>query len=128
MCTNTKVAIWYNLPTTFSSEIYPACTLYVPESCSDICKATDGWKNFYNITEEAPSVISNAMTDNALIVYAVGNAVTIKSAANVPFSIYNAGGSLEASGKTVAGETKVAVNAKGICLVKVGSEVLKITL
>ena len=50
-CLNTKPAVWNNLNSTFSSEIYSTCTLYVPVGSVETYKAADGWKNFFYIEE-----------------------------------------------------------------------------
>lgn len=128
MCTNTKPATWYNMTTTFSSDIYSTCTLYVPEGSGDIYKAADGWKSFFNIKEGDPTGINNVTNDKPLEIYAADGAIVIKSATAAPFSVYGVNGNLKTSGIISAGETKVLVNAKGIYIVKIASEAIKVNL
>ena len=111
--------------TTFSN--YSA-ELYVPTGCKAAYEVADNWENFNNIIEvtlDAPVTLN----DNNAIVATIGENIVVKNAmVGSVVRVYTADGAMIASEVATEGDVVIEAPVKGIYVVKVGKQTVKVII
>ena len=100
-------------------------TLYVPAGSLEAYKNANEWEDFEIIIELAPTGIESATADGQLSVAATGNGISV-SGAKGAVEVYTVGGALLTRTTATGGRTEIALPARGLYLVKVGKQILKV--
>ena len=118
----TPPTIYYNTFSSFSAE------LYVPAGCKESYEAAKYWNNFTNIIEvtlDAPVTLN----DNNAIVATIGENIVVKNATvGSVVRVYTADGAMIASEFATEGDVIIEAPAKGIYVVKVGKQTVKVII
>ena len=112
----------------FHGDYMSQCTLYVPEGTTDIYKAANVWKEFYNIVETdfagTEEIAADAAAD-VTVYAAAGRIVVENAAAGTPIAVYSADGVLIYGGTVSDTFTEIPAPAGKLYIVKCGSAVFK---
>ena len=118
----TPPTIYYNTFSSYSAE------LYVPAGCKESYEAAKYWNNFTNIIEvtlDAPVTLN----DNNAIVATIGENIVVKNATvGSVVRVYTADGAMIASEFATEGDVIIEAPAKGIYVVKVGKQTVKVII
>ena len=126
----TKITCHATTPPTIESDTFSnySADLYVPIGCKAAYEVADYWENFNNIIEvtlDAPVTLN----DNDAMVAAIGDNIVVKNAtAGSVVRIYTADGAMIASEVATEGDVIIEAPAKGIYVVKVGKQTVKVII
>ena len=126
----TKITCHATTPPTIESYTFSdySADLYVPTGCKAAYKVAYYWENFNNIIEVT---LDNTITlnDNDVIVATIGDNIVVKNATvGRVVRVYTADGAMIATGVATDGDIVVEVPAKGIYVVKVGKQTVKVII
>ena len=128
----TKITCHATTPPTIESYTFTfsnySADLYVPVGCKAAYEVADYWENFNNIIEvtlDAPVTLN----DNDAIVATIGDNIVVKNATvGSVVRVYTADGAMIATGVATDGDIVVEVPAKGIYVVTVGKQTVKVII
>ncbi|GHT21633.1 hypothetical protein AGMMS4957_10660 [Bacteroidia bacterium] len=92
-----------------------SCKLYVPAGSLVAYKATDGWRDFFNIIEEGATAITPIDKDK-IAIYNIPGGIAIETEEATPISIFNVTGQ-KVHQSVVTGSAEIHLN-KGVYIVK----------
>ena len=126
----TKIICRATTPPTIESQTFSnySADLYVPVGCKATYESAEYWKNFNNIIEVT---LDNPITlnDNNVTVASIGDYIVVKNAtAGSVVRVYTADGAMIASEVATDGDIVVEVPAKGVYVVKVGKQTVKVII
>ena len=109
----------------FYVNTYQHANLYVPAGYAYTYRKAAGWSNFANILEQDTGI--DESDANLIQVYAAEGAVAVKGVAEgMLVSVYDVLGSLVTQGFAEGEEMRLDVPQKGVYLVRVGGQCLKV--
>lgn len=109
----------------FSAETYTAATLHVPEGAAEAYATADGWENF--ITTAYMEAGIDQTTVEGMTFTIAGRTVNIRGAEGAA-ALYSIGGVMCAHTTTNNGSSTLTAPAPGVYILKVGTEVMKISI
>ena len=125
----TKITCWATTPPTidyFTFTNYSA-DLYVPVGCKSVYQSANYWKNFNIINDTLDNPIT--LNDNNAIVATIGENIVVKNATvGSVVRVYAVDGAMIASEVATDGDIVVEVPAKGIYVVTVGKQTVKVII
>ena len=126
----TRIICTATTPPTIESDTFSeySAFLFVPIGCKATYEVADYWENFNNIIE---STVDNPITlnDNDVIVATIGENIVVKNATvGSVVRVYTTDGAMIASEVATDGDIVVEVPAKGIYVVKVGKQTVKVII
>ena len=129
-CDLTEIKCWATTPPTIYSNTFSnySADLYVSAGCKSAYQSANYWKNFNNIIEVT---LDNPITlnDNNVTVASIGNYIVVKNAKlGSVVNIYAVDGAMIASEVATDGDIVVEVPAKGIYVVTVGKQAVKVII
>ena len=129
-CDLTEIKCWATTPPTIYYNTFSnySANLYVPIGCKAAYEVADYWKNFNNIIEVT---LDNPITlnDNNVTVASIGDYIVVKNATvGSVVRVYTADGAMIATGVATEGDIVVEVPAKGIYVVTVGKQTVKVII
>ena len=102
--------------------------LFVPIGCKATYEVTDYWENFNNIIEvtlDAPVTLN----DNVAIVATIGENIVVKNAtAGSVVCVYAVDGAMIASEFATEGDVIIEAPVKGVYVVTVGKQAVKVII
>ena len=125
----TEITCWATTPPTITYNTFSNydADLYVPVGCKAAYKNADYWENFYLIKDTLDNPIT--LNDNNVTVASIGDYIVVKNAtAGSVVRVYTADGAMIATGVATDGDIVVEVPAKGIYIVKVGKQTVKVII
>ena len=130
-CTSlTRIICTATTPPTIESDTFSeySAFLFVPIGCKATYEVADYWENFNNIIEvtlDAPVTLN----DNDAIVATIGDNIVVKNATvGSVVRIYAADGALIASEVATDGDVVVEAPVKGVYVVTVGKQTVKVII
>ena len=126
----TRIICTATTPPTIKSYTFSeySAFLFVPIGCKATYEVADYWENFNNIIEvtlDAPIMLN----DNDVIVATIGENIVVKNAmVGSVVRVYAADGAMIATGVATDGDIVVEVPAKGIYVVTVGKQTVKVII
>ena len=125
----TKITCWATTPPTIDSNTFSnySADLYVPVGRKAAYKSAQYWKKFNIINDTLDNPIT--LNDNDVTVASIGDYIVVKNATvGSVVHVYTADGAMVATGVATDGDIVVEVPAKGIYVVKVGKQTVKIII
>ena len=125
----TEIKCWATTPPTiyYSTFTNYSADLYVPVGCKSAYQSANYWKNFNIINDTLDNPIT--LNDNDAIVATVGDNIVVKNAtAGSVVRVYTADGAMIATGVATEGDVIIEVPAKGVYVVKVGKQTVKVII
>ena len=126
----TRIICTATTPPTIESDTFSeySAFLFVPIDCKATYEVADYWENFNNIIEvtlDAPIMLN----DNDAIVATIGENIVVKNAtAGSVVRVYTVDGALIASEVATEGDVVIEAPAKGIYVVTVGKQTVKVII
>ena len=125
----TEIKCWATTPPTIHYDTFSnySADLYVPIGCKAAYEVANYWKNFniIEITLDKPITLN----DNDVIVATIGDNIVVKNATvGSVVRVYTADGAMIASEVTTDGDVIIEAPAKGIYVVKVGKQTVKVII
>ena len=125
----TKITCHATTPPRIRSSTFPfyIANLYVPIGCKAAYQSANYWKNFniIEITLDKPITLN----DNDAIVATIGNEIVVKNAmVGSVVCVYAVDGAMIATGVATEGDVIIEVPAKGIYVVTVGKQAVKVII
>ena len=125
----TKITCWATTPPTidyFTFTNYSA-DLYVPVGCKSVYQSANYWKNFNIINDTLDNPIT--LNDNNAIVATIGENIVVKNATvGSVVRVYAVDGAMIASEVATEGDVIIEAPAKGIYVVTVGKQTVKVII
>ena len=109
----------------FDYDVYNNAILYVPAGSLDAFKEAEGWKNFKNIKELDPTGIESATADGQQSVAATGDGIAVSGTTGA-VEVYTIGGALVTRTNANGGRTEIALPGRGVYIIKVGKQIIKV--
>ena len=125
----TKITCWATTPPTIHYDTFSnySADLYVPVGCKSAYQSANYWKNFNIINDTLDNPIT--LNDNNVTVASIGDYIVVKNATvGSVVRVYAADGALIASEVTTDGDVIIEAHAKGIYIVKVGKQTVKVII
>ncbi|MDE6769649.1 MAG: hypothetical protein K2J78_08010, partial [Muribaculaceae bacterium] len=105
----------------FTPDVYASATLYVEDGWVASYKAREPWKNFYEIKALSTTGVEESVAE-AVSVRLEGSAIVVDAPASANVEVYNVAGRLIYTG----GAATVELPARGLYIVKVGKDIVKV--
>ena len=126
----TRIICTATTPPTIESDTFSeySAFLFVPIDCKATYEVADYWENFNNIIE---ITLDNPITlnDNNVTVASIGDYIVVKNAmVGSVIRVYTADGAMIASEFATEGDVIIEAPAKGIYVVKVGKQTVKVII
>ena len=129
-CTSlTKITCHATTPPTIESYTFSnySADLYVPVGCKSAYQSANYWKNFNIINDTLDNPIT--LNDNDVTVASIGNYIVVKNAmVGSVVRVYTTDGAMIASEVATEGDVIIEAPAKGIYIVKVGKQTVKVII
>ena len=129
-CTSlTKITCWATTPPAIYSNTFSnySADLYVPVGCKIVYQSANYWKNFNIINDTLDAPIT--LNDNDVTVATIGENIVVKNATvGSVVRVYAVDGAMIATGVATDGDIVVEVPAKGIYVVTVGKQAVKVII
>ena len=125
----TKITCWATTPPTIDSNTFSnySADLYVPVRCKSAYQYANYWKNFNIIIDTLDNPIK--LNDNDVTVASIGDYIVVKNAKlGSVVNVYASNGALVASEKATDGSVVVEAPVKGVYVVKVGKQTVKVII
>ena len=125
----TKITCWATTPPTIDSNTFSnySAYLYVPVGCKSVYKSAGYWKNFNIIIDTLDNPIT--LNDNDVTVASIGDYIVVKNATvGSVVRVYTADGAMIASEVATEGDVIIEAPVKGIYVVKVGKQTVKVII
>ena len=100
------------------------CRVYVPVGAGEDYKTTYVWWDFNNIVEKEMSGVESTLTDNDVNVVVENGNIIVNGAEGANIEVYSTNGQCVYNGT----DTGIAVNTKGLYIVKVNGKSFKVIL
>ena len=126
-CDLTEIKCWATTPPTIYSNTFSnySADLYVPVGRKAAYESAQYWKKFNIINDTLDNPIT--LNDNNVTVASIGDYIVVKNATvGSVVHVYTADGAMVATGVATDGDIVVEVPAKGIYVVKVGKQTVKV--
>ena len=123
----TKITCWATTPPTIDSDTFSnySADLYVPVRCKSAYQSANYWKNFNIIIDTLDTPVT--LNDNDAIVATIGDNIVVKNAtAGSVVRVYTVDGAMIASESATEGDVIIEAPAKGIYVVTVGKQTVKV--
>ena len=125
----TEIKCWATTPPAIESYTFSdySADLYVPVGCKSAYQSANYWKNFNIINDTLDNPIT--LNDNDAIVATIGENIVIKNAmVGSVVRVYAVDGTMIASEVATEGDVIIEVPAKGIYVVTVGKQTVKVII
>ena len=125
----TKITCWATTPPTIDSNTFSnySADLYVPVGCKSAYQYANYWKNFNIIIDTLDNPIT--LNDNDVTVASIGDYIVVKNATvGSVVRVYTADGAMIASEVATEGDVIIEAPVKGIYVVKVGKQTVKVII
>ena len=125
----TEIKCWATTPPTIYSNTFSnySADLYVPVGCKAAYESAQYWKNFNIINDTLNNPIT--LNDNDVMVATIGENIVVKNAPlGSVVNVYASNGALIASEEATDGSVVVEAPVKGIYVVKVGKQTVKVII
>ena len=125
----TKITCWATTPPTIDSNTFSnySADLYVPVGCKSVYKSAGYWKNFNIIIDTLDNPIT--LNDNDVTVASIGDYIVVKNATvGSVVRVYTADGAMIASEVATEGDVIIEAPVKGVYVVKVGKQTVKVII
>ena len=123
----TEIKCWATTPPTIYSNTFSnySAYLYVPVGCKSVYKSAGYWKNFNIIIDTLDNPIT--LNDNDVTVASIGDYIVVKNATvGSVVRVYTADGAMIASEVATEGDVIIEAPVKGVYVVKVGKQTVKV--
>ena len=125
----TEITCWATTPPTIELDTFSnySADLYVPIGCKAAYESAQYWKKFNIINDTLDNPIT--LNDNNAIVAAIGENIVVKNAkVGSVVHVYTADGAMIASEVATEGDVIIEAPVKGIYIVKVGKQTVKVII
>ena len=125
----TKITCWATTPPTIDSETFSnySADLYVPVRCKSAYQYANYWKNFNIIIDTLDNPIT--LNDNDVTVASIGDYIVVKNTTvGSVVRVYTADGAMIASKVATEGDVIIEAPVKGVYVVKVGKQTVKVII
>ena len=125
----TKITCWATTPPTIDSNTFSnySAYLYVPVGCKSVYKSAGYWKNFNIIIDTLDNPIT--LNDNDVTVASIGDYIVVKNAKlGSVVNVYTVDGTMIASEVATEGDVIIEAPVKGVYVVKVGKQTVKVII
>ena len=125
----TKITCWATVPPTIDFNTFSnySADLYVPVRCKTAYQSANYWKNFKIINETLATPIT--LNDNNVTVASIGDYIVVKNATvGSVVRVYTADGAMIASEVATEGDVIIEAPVKGVYVVKVGKQTVKVII
>ena len=125
----TKITCWATTPPTIDSNTFSnySADLYVPVRCKSAYQYANYWENFNIIIDTLDNPIT--LNDNDVTVASIGDYIVVKNATvGSVVRVYTADGAMIASEVATEGDVIIEAPVKGIYVVKVGKQTVKVII
>ena len=125
----TKITCWATTPPTIHYDTFSnySADLYVPVGCKSAYQSANYWKNFNIINDTLDNPIT--LNDNNVTVASIGDYIVVKNATvGSVVRVYTADGAMIASEVATEGDVIIEAPAKGVYVVKVGKQTVKVII
>ena len=128
-CDLTEIKCWATTPPTIYSNTFSnySADLYVPVGRKAVYESAQYWKKFNIINDTLDNPIT--LNDNNVTVASIGDYIVVKNAtAGSVVRVYAVDGTMIASEVATDGDIVVEIPAKGVYVVKVGKQTMKVII
>ena len=125
----TKITCWATTPPTIDSNTFSnySADLYVPVRCKSAYQYANYWENFNIIIDTLDNPIT--LNDNDVTVASIGDYIVVKNATvGSVVRVYTADGAMIASEVATEGDVIIEAPVKGVYVVKVGKQTVKVII
>ena len=125
----TKITCWATTPPTIHYDTFSnySADLYVPVGCKAAYKSAQFWKNFNIINDTLDNPIT--LNDNNVTVASIGDYIVVKNATvGSVVRVYTTDGAKIASEVATEGDVVIEAPVKGIYVVTVGKQTVKVII